>query len=75
VEPYAETFPFQYPADLADELAPYLRTEPVTPLLAEYLASIPRGPTNTVNFLVELNAKLRDRINYVIRMEPGIQTP
>ena len=75
VEPYAETFPFQYPADLADELAPYLKTEPVTPLLAEYLASIPRGPTNTVNFLVELNAKLRDRINYVIRMEPGIQTP
>ena len=75
VEPYAETFPFQYPADLADELTPYLKTEPVTPLLAEYLASIPRGPTNTVNFLVELNAKLRDRINYVIRLEPGIQTP
>ncbi|MFX8266489.1 transglutaminase family protein, partial [Acinetobacter baumannii] len=43
--------------------------------LSEYLAGIPREPTNTVNFLVELNAKLRDRVNYVIRMEPGIQTP
>ncbi|MBB5050311.1 uncharacterized protein (DUF2126 family) [Afipia massiliensis] len=75
VEPYAETLPFQYPSDLADELAPYLKTEPVTPLLAQYLASIPREPTNTVNFLVDLNAKLRDRINYVIRMEPGIQSP
>ena len=75
VEPYAETFPFQYPTDLADELAPYLKTEPVTPLLAEYLAGIPREPTNTVNFLVDLNAKLRDRVSYVIRMEPGIQAP
>ena len=75
VEPYAETFPFLYPPDIADELAPYLKTEPVTPSLAQYLASIPREPTNTVNFLVDLNAKLRDRVSYVIRMEPGIQTP
>ena len=74
VEPYAETFPFQYPPDIADELAPYLKTEPATLLLAQYLAGIPREPTNTVYFLVDLNAKLRDRINYVIRMEPGIQT-
>jgi transglutaminase-like putative cysteine protease len=28
-----------------------------------------------VNFLVDLNAQLRNRIKYVIRMEPGIQTP
>ncbi len=51
VEPYAEAFPFQYPSDLADELAPYLKTEPATPLLAQYLASIPREAPSTVNFL------------------------
>ena len=31
--------------------------------------------TSTVNFLVELNAKLQKKIRYIIRMEPGIQTP
>ena len=28
IEPYAEKFPFAYPADLRHELAPYLETEP-----------------------------------------------
>ena len=28
IEPYAETFPFQYEANLAAELAPYLEIEP-----------------------------------------------
>ncbi|MBN8981747.1 MAG: transglutaminase family protein [Rhizobiales bacterium] len=75
VEPYAEKFPFAYPPDLAAELAPYLVTEPVTPLFADYLASIPRQAPNTVNFLVELNAKLREKIKYIVRMEPGVWTP
>ena len=35
VEPYAETFPFQYSRDLEEELAPYLKTDPATPLLAQ----------------------------------------
>ena len=36
---------------------------------------IPREAPSTVNFLVDLNAKLRDQVRYIIRMEPGIQTP
>ncbi|NVN87710.1 MAG: transglutaminase family protein [Rhodopseudomonas sp.] len=75
VEPSADSFPFTYSKDLKIELAPYLATEPPGPLFAAYLAEIPRQAPSTVNFLVELNAKLRDRIRYIIRMEPGIQTP
>ncbi|WP_184258027.1 DUF2126 domain-containing protein [Rhodopseudomonas rhenobacensis] len=75
VEPYAESFPFAYTNDLQIELAPYLATEPSGPLFEAYLAEIAREAPSTVNFLVELNARLRDRINYIIRMEPGIQTP
>jgi len=75
VEPYAEKFPFAYPPDLAAELAPYLTTDPLTPLFADYLAAIPRQAPNTVNFLVELNAKLREKIKYIVRMEPGVWTP
>jgi uncharacterized protein (DUF2126 family)/transglutaminase-like putative cysteine protease len=75
VEPYAEKFPFAYPDDLKSELAPYLVTEPAGPLLSAYLERIPREAPSTVNFLVDLNAKLREQVRYIIRMEPGIQTP
>ena len=75
VEPYANAFPFQYPDGLKAELAPYLETSEPGPLLAAYLKQAPRESDSTVNFLVELNANLRKKIRYIIRMEPGVQTP
>ena len=42
VEPYADSFPFAYTNDLKTELAPYLATTEPGPLLAAYLADIPR---------------------------------
>ena len=52
LEPFAETFPFAYPADFAEELAPYLDAEPAEPRLAAFLASIPRGRKDTIDVLV-----------------------
>ena len=75
VEPYAFSFPFQYTNGLKTELAPYLETIKPGPLFAAYLQEIPREADSTVNFLVDLNAKLQKNIRYIIRMEPGIQTP
>ena len=75
VEGYATSFPFQYTNDLKTELAPYLATGEQGPLFAAYLKEIPREADSTVNFLVDLNAQLQKKISYVIRMEPGIQTP
>jgi uncharacterized protein (DUF2126 family)/transglutaminase-like putative cysteine protease len=75
VEPYAFSFPFSYTNDLKTELAPYLATSDQGPLFAEYLKKIPREADSTVNFLVDLNAQLQARVRYLIRMEPGIQTP
>ena len=75
VESYASSFPFQYTGDLKTELAPYLATMEQGPLFAAYLKDIPREADSTVNFLVDLNAQLQKKIKYVIRMEPGIQTP
>ncbi len=75
VEPYADSFPFEYTADLKTELAPYLATTEPGPLLAAYVASIKREASSTVNFLVDLNAELQKKIRYIIRMEPGVQTP
>src|SRR5438046_7686797 len=74
IEPFAETFPFAYPAEFAEELAPYLYAEPAGPHLSAFLASIPRNGRSTVDFLVELNQRLQREIRYVIRMETGVQT-
>jgi uncharacterized protein (DUF2126 family) len=75
VEAYANSFPFKYPEGLKTELAPYLEAIAPGPLFAAYLASIPREAESTVNFLVDLNAKLQKNVRYIIRMEPGVQTP
>jgi Transglutaminase-like enzymes, putative cysteine proteases len=75
VEPFAETFPFAYPAEFAEELAPFLDAEPAGPLLSAFLASIPRNRTNIVDFLVGLNQRLHHEVAYLIRMEAGVQTP
>ncbi|SFM99264.1 Uncharacterized conserved protein, DUF2126 family [Bradyrhizobium sp. Rc3b] len=75
VEPYADSFPFDYPNDLKTELAPYLETIKPDRLFAKYLDTIPQDAPNTVNFLVELNRELQKKIRYIIRMEPGVQTP
>ncbi|MET4272895.1 MULTISPECIES: transglutaminase family protein [unclassified Bradyrhizobium] len=75
VEPYADSFPFEYTQDLKMELAPYLETVKPDRLFAKYLDTIPPEAPNTVNFLVDLNRELQKRIGYVIRMEAGVQTP
>lgn len=74
VEDSASKFPFDYHGDFADDLKIYQVTEPVGPLLADYLKTIPRDPMVTVDFLVMLNSRLAGDINYEIRMQPGVQS-
>jgi len=75
LEPAAEHFPFEYDKSLATELEPYRHKMPLTPAFEKYLASIPREKMQTTNFLVALNQRLQKDIGYLIRMEPGVQTP
>lgn len=75
IEDYAEETPFSYAPGLARELAPYLETEPAGPLLTKFVESISREKIRTIDFLVELNARLNREIGYLIRLEPGVQTP
>ncbi|MBL0952085.1 MAG: transglutaminase family protein, partial [Pseudomonas sp.] len=75
LEPYAERIPFAYTEGEQRELAPYLIKLPATPLFAKYLAGISREPVPSIDFLVELNQRLARDIRYLIRMEPGVQTP
>jgi uncharacterized protein (DUF2126 family) len=75
LEPEADTFPFRYDVAQVRELGPYLVKMQPTPLFQDYLASIPRAPKQSIDFLVELNQQLAKDIRYLIRMEPGVQTP
>ncbi|KIG10733.1 transglutaminase family protein [Caballeronia concitans] len=76
LEPSAETFPFSYAPDLLHDLAPYMVKRELTPRFAAFVESIDRSTAHpTVNFLVDLNQRLANEIRYLIRMEPGVQTP
>jgi transglutaminase-like putative cysteine protease len=75
LEPYAENFPFRYESALELDLAPYLTPEPAGPALREFLDSIERDQKRTIDFLVYLNQLAQHSVGYVIRLEPGIQTP
>lgn len=83
IEEFAETFPFDYPKALREDLEPYLRpvdddgegsgpAESVRSWVHEH----PVAPgIRTIDFLVGLNQALYDDVNYSVRMEPGVQTP
>lgn len=75
LEPYAEKYPFRYEPQEERELRPFLEPTPPGPRLEKFLASIDRREIRTTDFLVNLNQRLQRDIRYLIRMEPGIQTP
>jgi uncharacterized protein (DUF2126 family)/transglutaminase-like putative cysteine protease len=73
--PYAEKTPFTYSAEEAIELAPYLRLAPHGARFDAYLKGFPRQPMPTNDFLVDVNRRVATDVRYLIRMEPGVQTP
>lgn len=75
LEPQAENFPFKYTEAQAQELAPYLVADEATPLVQAYLEKIERKEQRTIDFLVGINQQVQQDVNYLIRMEPGVQTP
>ncbi len=75
VEETAEKWPFTYCDDIAADLVIYRTPDPIGPKLEAFLKTIERTPQGTVDFVVGLNARLSNELGYVIRMEPGVQTP
>jgi transglutaminase-like putative cysteine protease len=75
IDEAAETYPFAYEPALARELTPYLETLPAGPRLRDLVASCRRNGVRTIDYLVGLNQAVQRHVGYVIRMEPGVQTP
>ena len=75
VEEAAREYPFKYDEWLSRELLPFLETNKPGKVWKAFLDSIDRTPQVTVDFIVALNSRLQQEIEYEIRMEPGVQTP
>ena len=75
LEEEAEHWPFAYDEALLSDLEPFLELDPAGPGLSAWLDAVDRNPRPTVDFLVALNQRLANEIQYVIRLEPGVQTP
>jgi len=74
VEESAEHFPFQYDAQLSRDLAPYLEVETPGRWMKEWLKGVNTSRQPIVSFLTGENSRTQSAINYIIRMEPGVQS-
>ncbi|MBO3762008.1 transglutaminase family protein [Ciceribacter sp. L1K22] len=75
-EEEAVKWPFDYPQDLRDDLHIYQKPEADTPAILAFMDTLDKSPgQGTVDMVVGLNARLQSEIQYVIRMEPGVQSP
>ena len=75
LEKYAEEIPFVYDPVVRRELSPYLKKRRVGPKMEALIAESRKEKIRTNDFLVDVNRRIQSRIKYLIRMEPGIQSP
>jgi uncharacterized protein (DUF2126 family)/transglutaminase-like putative cysteine protease len=74
LEPSVKDYPFDYEPELAKDLEPYRSAAPAGQLLQAFLGRISAEKRGTISFLVELNRMVRDEVEYVTRLDPGVQT-
>jgi uncharacterized protein (DUF2126 family)/transglutaminase-like putative cysteine protease len=76
VDDSAQKWPFDYDAQLAAELKPYLEPTAGGPRLDTYMRKLERTTKGTsLDYICDLNRQLSQEIKYLIRMEPGVQAP
>ncbi|MGY5353162.1 transglutaminase family protein [Wenyingzhuangia sp. IMCC45533] len=75
VDDSAEEYPFLYNENTKKELLPYLEINDHSDEIKSFVQSLDFTPRKTIYFLIELNQKVYELLNYNIRMEPGVQTP
>lgn len=75
IEEEHDCWPFEYEPSLKLRLTPYLHCDPPSPRLRSWIAELPRAADRIVDYLVAVNQMLNQRIEYLVRMEPGVQSP
>jgi uncharacterized protein (DUF2126 family)/transglutaminase-like putative cysteine protease len=74
VEESAEEYPFEYSETTKKDLSPYLEITDKGKLLQDFIKTIDYTPRKTIYFLIDINRKIYEYLNYNIRMDPGVQT-
>jgi transglutaminase-like putative cysteine protease len=75
LEEAAETFPFSYPEGTLADLEPYLRKTDQSEALDELAKELEtRDNPRTIDYLVTVNQKVEELIDYRVRLEVGIQS-
>ncbi len=78
LEEDTEHWPVPYDRQLAKDLAPYRKKDPVGPTFEAFLKRARKEATRgrrTIDVLVALNQLVMGDVAYSVRMEPGVQTP
>ena len=75
LEDDATEFPFAYAEELAQDLKPFLEPYSKSEEFEAYRKTIDLRKRRTNSFLIDINNKLQSDISYLIRMEPGVQSP
>ncbi len=75
LEESCREWPYAYGSEWFPDIEPYLAPLPSTPELDAFLADLDTTPRETNHFLVETNRAVTAAVDYVIRMEPGVQAP
>ncbi|MBT12192.1 MAG: IMP dehydrogenase [Oceanospirillaceae bacterium] len=75
LEDYAEEFPFSYKKQLKKELAQYLECSSEGSKFQALFDAVPKEKMRTIDFLVALNQMVQQEVEYLVRLEPGIQEP
>ncbi|MFI5378922.1 MAG: DUF2126 domain-containing protein [Tepidisphaerales bacterium] len=75
IDEQAEHYPFEYEAAVKKQLAPFLEVEEGGELIERFVAAIDRSRRRNVDLIVDINQKIQRELQYVIRMEPGVQAP
>ena len=75
LEAEAETVPFRYDPVLQTELAPFLQPANAGALLTALVQTLQPAGERTIDYLVRVNQAVRDRVGYIVRLEPGVWSP
>jgi len=71
----ATEVPFSYRPEVKRDLAPYLTQPELTPRFREFISGAPKQDGETNTWLVSLNQYVERHVGYIVRLEPGVQTP
>ncbi|MAP95562.1 MAG: IMP dehydrogenase [Ponticaulis sp.] len=82
LEDSVQQTPFAYEDDLAHQLRPYLQTDIKGKNYSKFLKKAEAiwnegkaKDQSTIDSLVQMNQLVEQEIGYIVRMEPGVQTP